>query len=153
MWIFISGSLFFLAPSSPTVSFFLSLLHPSLIPFAHLLEHLILLSVCLFHFGFHQFCLLLFLSILPLIDSFGLFSVRLLGLRPLCQPPLPLPPPPHSTLFFPPMFPFTDSQHSLPLSSALSPHYKDSHWQTCTFQATFGRSLISSCSPCEEQTN
>ena len=54
------------------------------------------------------------------------FHVRLHNSRLLCRP-LPTTPP-HS-----PMFPFTDSQHSLPLSSALSPLYKDPHWWARTF--------------------
>lgn len=62
---------------------------------------------------------------------FGLLSVCLLIVSPL--PPSP----PHSDLgffFFPAsLFSFTDSQRSLPLSFALSPLYKDSHWWTWTF--------------------
>lgn len=109
------------------LSFLLSLLHPSLIPSADLLDHLCLLlpvmSICFIsvfissvsssYLSLHSF----FLSFI----LFGLLSVRLLNLRVFCCPPHPLtptPPTPIPCSFFPPpMFPFTDSQH--PLSSLL----------------------------------
>lgn len=93
-------------------------------------------------------------SFFLLFIPFGLlfFYDRLLNLRLLCQAPThqPLSPfhsffPPHS---FPPMFSFADSLHSLPLSSALSPHYKDSHWRTWTFYSSriLPLILLSCCS-------
>ena len=80
------------------------------------------------------------------------FSVHLLNSRLLRHPPPPLSThtPPHPL----PTFPFADSQHSLPLSSALSPLYKDSHWWTWTFCPSHTLPLILlSCTPCEKETN
>lgn len=68
---------------------------------------------------------------LSLIYLSGLLSIQLVNLRPLCHhypPPLPITP-----FFLPPLFSFTDSQLSLPLSFAPSPLHKDSHWWYWTF--------------------
>lgn len=155
MWIFYFS--FFL--SDVLLSYRLSLLHPSLIPSTDLPDHhsllLLVMSIC-----FISVCVSSSSSSSSLHTRFSshLFFCSLLSsylTRDYStvqhHAPLLIP---HSLFSPPPRFPFTDSQHSLPLSSALSPLYKDSHWWTWTFCTSHILTLILfSCTSCEEETN
>lgn len=135
-----SLSAFLVMVPESLLSFLLSLLHPSLIHCKCTVPPQTPASFHIYplHFCFHQF-LRVPLPTAALhsffrTHSFALFFVRLLNLRAICcapPPPPPFPPTLHSSSL--PCSSSVSPSTPLPLSSGLSPLYKDSHWRTWAF--------------------